>query len=309
MRTEHLKYFLSLAKTGSITQTGKELYTSHQNISKIMRQLEDDLGTTLFLRTSKGIELTAIGKLFLSLAQRTLDDFSKFRANIVTLENRENITGKLHIFSSELVNLTILSSILQIFAELYPSLHIHLDNKEPFEIFQKIALHPNLIGVTAVLNNPEFHNLYAPYIQQINLTPLIQDTYYCVVHKSSPLAGYKSISLTEFSKYPFAATNLNEEGESTLTKLVTQYGGQIAFSSNNLIAYRSALLSGRYVGITSNLTHYKNLESDLQSNQLLLIPFQENMQLSISLAVHQHAELDDASKAFVEFMKSSEVYL
>ena len=99
MRTEHLKYFLSLAKTGSITQTGKELYTSHQNISKIMRQLEDDLGTTLFLRTSKGIELTAIGKLFLSLAQRTLDDFSKFRANIVTLENRENITGKLHIFS------------------------------------------------------------------------------------------------------------------------------------------------------------------------------------------------------------------
>ncbi len=147
MRTEHLKYFLSLAKTGSITQTGKELYTSHQNISKIMRQLEDDLGTTLFLRTSKGIELTAIGKLFLSLAQRTLDDLLQISRYHCYLRKRANITGKLHIFSSELVTLSMLSSILQIFAELYPSLHIHLDNKEPFEIFQQIALHPNLIGV------------------------------------------------------------------------------------------------------------------------------------------------------------------
>lgn len=309
MRTEHLKYFLSLAETGSITQTGKELYTSHQNISKIMRQLEEDLGTTLFLRTPKGIELTATGKLFLSLAQRTLNDFSKFRTNILALEKRDDIFGKLHIFSSELVNLTILSSILQIFAELYPSLHIHLENKEPREIFQKIALHPALIGVVAVLNNPEFRNLYAPYIQQVQLTPLIQDTYYCIVHKSSPLADYKSISLAEFSTYPFAATNLNEDEESILTKLVTSYGGHVAFSSNNLSAYHSALLSGRYVSITSSLTHQKNLESDSRSNQLLLIPFQENMQLSISLAVHQHAQLDDAGKAFVEFMKSSDVYL
>lgn len=44
-------------------------------------------------------------------------------------------------------------------------------------------------------------------------------------------------------------------------------------------------------------------------NQIKLIPFQEDMQFSISLAVHQHAQLDDASKAFVEFMKSSDVYL
>ncbi len=61
MRTEHLKYFLNLVETGSITQTSKELYTTHQNVSKIIRQLEEDLGTTLFIRTTKGIELTATG--------------------------------------------------------------------------------------------------------------------------------------------------------------------------------------------------------------------------------------------------------
>ena len=57
MRTEHLEYFLKLAQTNSITQAAKELYTTHQNVSKIIRQLEEDLGTTLFLRNQKGVEI------------------------------------------------------------------------------------------------------------------------------------------------------------------------------------------------------------------------------------------------------------
>ena len=71
MRTEHLEYFLKLAQTNSITQAAKELYTTHQNVSKIIRQLEEDLGTTLFLRNQKGVALTPTGQLLLPVAQRT----------------------------------------------------------------------------------------------------------------------------------------------------------------------------------------------------------------------------------------------
>ena len=69
MRTEHLEYFLKLAQTNSITQAAKELYTTHQNVSKIIRQLEEDLGTTLFLRNQKGVALTPTGQLLLPVAQ------------------------------------------------------------------------------------------------------------------------------------------------------------------------------------------------------------------------------------------------
>ncbi len=309
MRTEHLKYFLSLVKTGSITQTSKELYTTHQNVSKLIRQLEDDLGTTLFIRNAKGVELTATGKLLVPLAQKTFNGFAQLRSNIIALEKRSNISGNLKIFSSDLVSFTLLPSLIQIFADLYPALHIQLENADSATILKQVSLHPQTIGVVAILSNPNFYDFYSPYLQLVDLTSLIEDSYYCAVLDSSPLAELKSISLNQFAQYPFATTTLDKQNENILVKLITNYGGKVSFSSNNLSAYTEALFSGRYCGISSNLAHQKNIEMNARFNQIKLIPFQEDMQFSISLAVHQHAQLDDASKAFVEFMKSSDVYL
>ena len=308
MRTEHLKYFLNLVETGSITQTSKELYTTHQNVSKIIRQLEEDLGTTLFIRTTKGIELTATGKLLFPLAQRTFADFAQLRSNITALEVRPDIAGKLQILGSDLVSFSVLPSLLQIFADLYPSLQIHLENAEVNHILQQIALHPQMIGVVVVLNNPLFLELYQPYMEHIRLSPLFEDTYFCAVNKDAPLADSKSITLNDFAQYPIAIPSINKDNESIFTKLFTKYGGNIAFSSNSSRAYAQALLSGRYVGISSNLAHKKNLEENALYNQVKLIPFQEDMRFSISLAIHIHPQLNEAGKAFVEFMKNNKIY-
>ena len=213
------------------------------------------------------------------------------------------------IFSSDLVSFTLLPSLIQIFADLYPALHIQLENADSATILKQVSLHPQTIGVVAILSNPNFYDFYSPYLQLVDLTSLIEDSYYCAVLDSSPLAELKSISLNQFAQYPFATTTLDKQNENILVKLITNYGGKVSFSSNNLSAYTEALFSGRYCGISSNLAHQKNIEMNARFNQIKLIPFQEDMQFSISLAVHQHAQLDDASKAFVEFMKSSDVYL
>lgn len=43
MRTEHLKYFVALAENHSITKTALEFYTTHQSVSKVIRQLEEEM--------------------------------------------------------------------------------------------------------------------------------------------------------------------------------------------------------------------------------------------------------------------------
>ena len=310
MRTEHLKFFVTLAETGSIMQTGKKLYTTHQNVSKVIRQLEDDLDTTLFHRNQKGVTLSATGKLLLPLAQRTMRDFDALRADIQTLKTRDNINGELRLLTSEASNLTLIASIIQIFTELYPDLKIRLNNENPLRIMKDVSLHPNKIGVAAVLSNPEFHDLYHPYLQQIRLTPLIQDSYCCSVGKLSPLAEYKSISLQEFAQHPFAAlTSSNEEDDDTLIQLVKKCHGTIAFTSNNAQTYINAIHNGRYVGITSSRSHQKKIESYPLDEQLISIPFHEDMQFNICLILNRRPQLDEASQAFVAFVQNSNVYL
>lgn len=54
MRAEHIKYFLALAENHSITKTAQEFYTTHQSVSKSIRQLEDEMETR-FLNVVKKV--------------------------------------------------------------------------------------------------------------------------------------------------------------------------------------------------------------------------------------------------------------
>ena len=52
-----------VAETRSIKKAAPRLHTSHQNISKILHQMEDELGAELFIRSAKGLELTKAGQI------------------------------------------------------------------------------------------------------------------------------------------------------------------------------------------------------------------------------------------------------
>ena len=64
MRIEHLEYLICLARTHSITKASEELFTTHQNVSKMIRQLEQELGVTLFTRSCLPPAILASGSIF-----------------------------------------------------------------------------------------------------------------------------------------------------------------------------------------------------------------------------------------------------
>ncbi len=72
MNIIHLKYAVEVAKTGSITKAAENLFMGQPNLSKAIRELEENLGITIFKRTSKGIVPTQKGEEFLVYAKRIL---------------------------------------------------------------------------------------------------------------------------------------------------------------------------------------------------------------------------------------------
>lgn len=77
MNIMHLKYAVEVAKTGSVTKAADNLFMGQPNLSKAIRELEDNLGVTLFKRTSKGIILTKEGEEFLVYAKRILSQIDE----------------------------------------------------------------------------------------------------------------------------------------------------------------------------------------------------------------------------------------
>ncbi|SMG36808.1 LysR family transcriptional regulator [Paraburkholderia susongensis] len=73
MELRHLRYFVAVAETGSLTVAAEQrLHTSQPSLSRQIRDLEDEVRAELFIRSARGVELTASGKAFLDHARLAL---------------------------------------------------------------------------------------------------------------------------------------------------------------------------------------------------------------------------------------------
>ena len=72
MNLLHLKYAVEVAKTSSITKAAENLYMGQPNLSRAIKELEEDLGIRIFQRSSRGIVPTEQGEAFLGYARTIL---------------------------------------------------------------------------------------------------------------------------------------------------------------------------------------------------------------------------------------------
>jgi DNA-binding transcriptional LysR family regulator len=75
-----LKYAVEVEKTGSISKAAENLYMNQPNLSKAIRELEDDIGIAIFDRTAKGVVPTEKGREFLNYARAILAQVAEMEA-------------------------------------------------------------------------------------------------------------------------------------------------------------------------------------------------------------------------------------
>jgi DNA-binding transcriptional LysR family regulator len=88
MELRHLRAFVAVAEEGTFTKAARRLHISQPPLSKQVRQLERELGTTLFVRRRDGIELTRDGTLLLERAQAALTAFHDFEDYTKSVSSR-----------------------------------------------------------------------------------------------------------------------------------------------------------------------------------------------------------------------------
>ncbi|WP_280151562.1 LysR family transcriptional regulator [Piscinibacter sp. XHJ-5] len=79
MELRHLRYFVSVAETGSLSQAAEKLFIAQPPLSVQIRQLEEELGVALFVRHPKGVRLTAAGAALVPEARFLLERAGRLR--------------------------------------------------------------------------------------------------------------------------------------------------------------------------------------------------------------------------------------
>ena len=80
MNILHLKYAVEVEKAKSINKAAENLYMGQPNLSRAIKDLEEELGITIFNRSSRGMTITAEGEEFLSYAHSILEQVNEVEA-------------------------------------------------------------------------------------------------------------------------------------------------------------------------------------------------------------------------------------
>lgn len=120
------RYFFEVAKAGSISAAAKRLYVSQPAVSSMIANLERELNTTLFFRTSRGITLTSEGAMLFDYVKNA---FSFFEAGEDKLREISNLSGGLlRIGASDMTLRFFLLDKIEAFNSAHPGVHLTVTN-------------------------------------------------------------------------------------------------------------------------------------------------------------------------------------
>ena len=122
MELRHLRYFLAVADTRSFTRAADRLHVTQPTLSHQVKQLEQMVGTVLFDRSTKEVELTDAGRLFKPYCERVLKEIESSALAISELEGLMRGTLRMAVFHS--FSHSMLPPIMSEFALRYPGVHV-----------------------------------------------------------------------------------------------------------------------------------------------------------------------------------------
>ncbi len=133
-KLELYRVFKEIAACGSISAASKQLYISQSAVSQSIKQLEEQLGIRLFVRNSRGVELTADGALLYDYVKSGLSLIDSGEQKIA--QSRAVQMGELSIGASDTITSCFLLSFLKKFHREYPGIKLRVLNGTGSEVLK-----------------------------------------------------------------------------------------------------------------------------------------------------------------------------
>ena len=124
MNLKQALYVKTIAETGSLTAAAKQLYISQPSLSQTLRQIEDEVGTPLFDRSTSPFHLTYAGERYLKAVEAMLEIDARLKAEIESIRHENG--GRLRLGISVTRAMQVLPDVIPIFSKEYPNVALEL---------------------------------------------------------------------------------------------------------------------------------------------------------------------------------------
>jgi len=190
MELRHLRYFVALAECLSFTRAAERVHVTQSTLSHQIRQLEEQIGQTLFDRVGKKVVTTEAGQLFLAYATRALKEVD---AGIAMLRPAAGgLTGQVRVGATHTFNIGLIPECVAQFLARHPTVKVCIEE-----------LPADDIGVQVRSGDLELGIAYRPEgPTDLSFEPLYNEEMVLVVADTHPLAHRRRIRMVELHQQP-----------------------------------------------------------------------------------------------------------
>lgn len=175
MRMEQLRCLADIAQTGSLTRTAQRLYVSQQAISKSMKQLEQELGIEILVRTNMGVQITPAGQKVVAFAQTVLGEEEKLNMALQGEQMQVPEPTLLKICSTSAVTNIVLPNIINELDARQQNVKFKISMVDSLdEIFEKVQTGDCDLGLLT-FNADELLRRFSAFEQELYLDILARD--------------------------------------------------------------------------------------------------------------------------------------
>jgi DNA-binding transcriptional LysR family regulator len=186
-----LRVFTEVVRYQGFTRASRALRLTQPAISKVVKSLEEELGTPLLVRERRRVKLTEAGQIVLAGAQGVLDSMRVIEEEVQELSALRR--GRLRIGTPPIVGVAFLPPLLKEFHEAHPGIALELREEGSHQIAELIRTRELDVGAVVL---PTDENAF-------ETLPFAHDHLRAVLHPSHPLAHRRTLALRELADTPF----------------------------------------------------------------------------------------------------------
>ena len=290
-----LKYILTIAETKSLNKAAEQLYVSQPSLTNALKELEKEIGITIFFRSGRGVTLTNDGVEFLTYARELYHEYEQLLHRYTegsSYKKKFAVSTQHYSFA---VN-AFVDLIKQYGQEEYD---FSLRETQTYEIIEDVAHLRSEIGILflndfneAVLSkllkshDLEFHQLFvaSPHV---------------FISRKHPLAGNSIITNEELEEYPYLSF---EQGEHN-----SFYFSEEIFSDferrKNIRVRDRATLFNLLIGLNGYTVCSGVIDKKLNGKDIIAVPLADESDMRIGYITHRKGMLSRLGTTYLEALQ------
>ena len=295
MTLQQLRYIVTVAETGNITEAAKRLFISQPSLTNAIRELESEMQITIFCRTNKGVVITNEGDVFLSYARQVLEQVGLLEEKYLNAKEQSpkfSVSCQHYSFA---VNAFV--DVIKAFdANQYD---FTLRETQTYEIIEDVSNLKSEIGILYVSSKNEEVIRKLLKQNELDFRGLFVAKPHVFISSKHPLAENETISLEELEEYPYLSF---EQGEYNSFYFSEEILSTLDRKKNIKVRDRATLFN-LVIGLNGYTVSSGIISKELNGKKIIARPLLVDEYMQIGIITKKNVYLSRYGVTYIEALK------